>query len=409
MNLTSLNTVHRHEVSYRFTISSHAGVDLGTCACGVEVMAIHTYARVVTVPRPVSKVEDLANRAQSLGYTAESAYRLADCFTNWNMITDPCMIHPNHSVTVDHQGYAVDGCEACKVLILSDDAGYTLEGWQATQAERVAEHDAYLVAELTQGQAQNVCVCWIFTERGAAKLSTGGDVCLGCGSIFTPEGTDASAEVLAMSDAVVARNRGAVESVPSATLRNVTGNHCPVVMADLMEEGLHISYGYGARDNGVMASWTPQEVTFTRADGSTYTLTFGELIKLLNDGQVSTYVPEQRSGVDLVRELTAISTPQVDRRAEVIKFHKLSKAMVAMIQMIGAATDATVDSWTMRNVILPSGREAGVTERTGKALDRRGILTTVVNPDSRPGQSMTLVTLTDRGREIFAALRPTSI
>lgn len=66
---------------------------------------------------------DLCDRALSLGYTGEAAARLADCFTNWDRVTDPCALHPNHSTSV-RDGYAVDGCEACEVIRMTDDAGW---------------------------------------------------------------------------------------------------------------------------------------------------------------------------------------------------------------------------------------------------------------------------------------------
>lgn len=66
---------------------------------------------------------DLFDRAVSLGYTEQGAARLADCFTNWDRVTDPCVKHPNHSTSI-RDGYAVDGCEACEVIRMTDDAGW---------------------------------------------------------------------------------------------------------------------------------------------------------------------------------------------------------------------------------------------------------------------------------------------
>lgn len=67
-----------------------------------------------------ARVRDLFDRALSLGYDNGAAARLADCFTNWDMISDPCPTHLNHSVTQDKWGYAADGCEACKVITLTN-------------------------------------------------------------------------------------------------------------------------------------------------------------------------------------------------------------------------------------------------------------------------------------------------
>lgn len=117
--------------------------------------------------------QDLADRALSLGYTDESAWELADCFTNWDMISDPCVKHPNHSMTT-HKGYAVDGCVACEVIKLSDLAGYVA-----------------------------ACICDEIMAAGASKLPAGGRACP-CGSIFTVEGTDASDAVVAQSEVAIA-------------------------------------------------------------------------------------------------------------------------------------------------------------------------------------------------------------
>jgi hypothetical protein len=95
-------------------------------------------------------VKDLFERALSLGYDQDAAARVADCFTNWDMISDPCATHPNCSMTVDGQGFASDGCEACKVIQLSTDAGY------GTTAEAVSTPDS---SELTTA-AQDVVNAW---------------------------------------------------------------------------------------------------------------------------------------------------------------------------------------------------------------------------------------------------------
>lgn len=98
-----------------------------------------------------ARVQDLFDRALSLGFTDESAYRLADCFTNWDRVMDPCVTHPNHSVTMA-DGYAVDGCRACHVIELSNAEGFTAEGFQAAQAKRAAEYAAIEARDLTADQ-----------------------------------------------------------------------------------------------------------------------------------------------------------------------------------------------------------------------------------------------------------------
>lgn len=102
---------------------------------------MNTQETQVTQPTQVDTLTaqaDLFNRALSLGYTTDGAARLADCFTNWDDVSDPCPTHPNHSTAI-RDGYAVDSCEACEVITLSTNAGYTLESFQAAQQRRHAE------------------------------------------------------------------------------------------------------------------------------------------------------------------------------------------------------------------------------------------------------------------------------
>lgn len=89
----------------------------------------------------VTAEADLFERARSIGYTDASAARMSDCFTNWDMIGDPCPTHPNHSIT--HE------CEACEVIAITTNAGYTLAGWQAQEAARTAVAEKLHAAELT--------------------------------------------------------------------------------------------------------------------------------------------------------------------------------------------------------------------------------------------------------------------
>lgn len=82
-------------------------------------------AKTASIFDPSTPKGDLFARAVSLGYTSESAARLADCFTNWNMVSDSCEIHPNHSIS-NRGGYSVDECEACEVIRLSTKDGYVM-------------------------------------------------------------------------------------------------------------------------------------------------------------------------------------------------------------------------------------------------------------------------------------------
>ena len=163
----------------------------------------------VVIPTPADPtrdaITDLFERARSLGYTDASAMDVADVFTAWNYVSNPCPVHPAMSTTC-YQGYAVDGCESCKVIALTDAAGWTMDGWVREQSER---HVAYILSmqkHLAEGQAAGDCVCWIIAEAGREILPEGGIACNGCGSVFTLEGTDASPEVAYASAVAVARN-----------------------------------------------------------------------------------------------------------------------------------------------------------------------------------------------------------
>lgn len=144
---------HKHEPSFRHVMSSHAGINLGTCNCGAATRTYEVQGRRITIERSADQTIDLFERARSIGYDDAAAARLADCWVNYNMISDPCMIHPNHSVTTDHQGFAVDGCQACAVLVLTHDKGWTMAGWEAEQAARQAEAER-LVAEGVMAEAE---------------------------------------------------------------------------------------------------------------------------------------------------------------------------------------------------------------------------------------------------------------
>lgn len=82
-------------------------------------------------------VADLFERARSLGYCVEGAARVSDSFVNYSLSDsgDECEIH--------RALRRVEGeCEACAVISKSNDEGYTLDGWRATQARRAAEAEA---------------------------------------------------------------------------------------------------------------------------------------------------------------------------------------------------------------------------------------------------------------------------
>lgn len=154
-----------------------------------------------------SKIMDLYDRAEFLGYDDQAAARVADCFDVAHTY-DPCTMHPGHSTTMDMWGYEADECEACKVLRMSTETGYTVTANAERREESRRAHVKYLNEVIQDAAASGECVCWAITELGARELPEGGAVCMGCGSIFTASGTDASATIEALSDYVYRRRDG---------------------------------------------------------------------------------------------------------------------------------------------------------------------------------------------------------
>lgn len=150
------------------------------------------------------RVMDLFERAMCLGYDEGAAAQLADCFEDYGYgSVDACPKHPNHSTVRDHNGYAVDMCAACHVIILSDGEGYYPGKWADVQATREAEYVAIMERQIAASFAAGQCACDLIMEMGGQRLPEGGRVCLVCGSLFTATGTEASPEVLAESERIV--------------------------------------------------------------------------------------------------------------------------------------------------------------------------------------------------------------
>lgn len=150
---------------------------------------------------------DLAERALCLGYTQDAAFSMADCWRNWNLVSDPCTKHPMHSTTT-RDGYRVEGCEACEVIERTDTEGYYPGKWAAILADRETDFVKIMESHITESYTLGQCACDLIMELGAKRLPEGGRVCLVCGSVFTPEGTEASAEILAESGRIVATKSG---------------------------------------------------------------------------------------------------------------------------------------------------------------------------------------------------------
>lgn len=105
-------------------LKERTGLDMLADMLSLDGRTPAKVVEVAPVVKEVTPTTDLFDRARSLGYDTQAAARVADCWKNWNQVYDPCATHPNHSVSTDHQGYAVDGCEACRVIELSDAAGF---------------------------------------------------------------------------------------------------------------------------------------------------------------------------------------------------------------------------------------------------------------------------------------------
>lgn len=157
-------------------------------------------------------VADLLDRALFLGYDDQAAADLADCLDVPHTY-EPCPDHPGHSTIMDKWGYAVDECEAHTVLRMSTETGYTVTAVAERRESARRAHVKYLNEVIRDAAASGECACWAVTERGASELPQGGEVCMGCGSVFTPEGIEPSGVVTALSDYVV-RRRGGITGTP---------------------------------------------------------------------------------------------------------------------------------------------------------------------------------------------------
>lgn len=161
---------------------------------------------------------ELYDRAMCLGYTSDSAARMADCAVNYANSLDACAKHPGHSTTHDNQGYAVDMCEACKVIELTDAQGWYAGKWADIEAKMIAEHVEILTRDILAGQRAGQCVCGLIMELGAKYIPAGGTCCLGCGSVFTLEGAELAGRVAAVSCmALAGKNAGIVRAAECET------------------------------------------------------------------------------------------------------------------------------------------------------------------------------------------------
>ena len=99
--------------------------------------------------------------------------------------------------------------------------------------------------------------------------------------------------------------------------------------------------------------------------------------------------------------MTAITGQTTLTQEHHIRTHRLSVPMIGVIESVGRASNGTVDSWTMKNVILTGVQGANAT--TVKALISRGIVEEIVRDnDGTPG-SLTAYRLTNAGIEIVVA------
>lgn len=205
----------------------------------------------------VDKVTDLFERALCLGYDKAAASRLADCFTNWDMVIEPCPTHPNHSTEHDKNGYTVDMCEACKVIELTDAQGYYPGKWADVLTERADRTVRIIMDSIDVNQRDGECICDLVFEMNDVKrasIPTGGICCLACGSIFTQEGQDASEAVTRVQLTVVGlKAPGALVAQVPAECDNGKCDACRCCLlaimagedtvADVFAQGIAQEYG----------------------------------------------------------------------------------------------------------------------------------------------------------------------
>lgn len=120
---------HGHETGFYADAADAVKV-----ASGHGTVSIPTYVKTeVPTLSDTERFNDLFERARSLGYSDESAARVADTFVDYDNVRGlGCSTHLGMMLVGGE-------CEACEVIATSDSEGYTLEGWQATQARWAQE------------------------------------------------------------------------------------------------------------------------------------------------------------------------------------------------------------------------------------------------------------------------------
>ncbi len=132
----------------------------------------------------------------------------------------------------------------------------------------------------------------------ARSLPLGGAVCLGCGSTFTRSGEDTHPGTLAVSEAVVRRNRDAKRRKP--ILRRSAGDMA-VNMRDVAEVGMRMAWAAGSPRNGTVESVSEWTCVLLTDAGDRVTVDVVDLVALLNNCDVSTYMPTDAGTVFAAR------------------------------------------------------------------------------------------------------------
>lgn len=108
------------------------------------------------------------------------------------------------------------------------------------------------------------------------------------------------------------------------------------------------------------------------------------------------------SGLEILADMLTLDTPAEAPAFDVVKFHKLSPAMVGVLTEV-AGVRGLVGAWAMSNVVIPAVK--GATKRTVTALITRGILADEINEGNQSGTGgFHDYVLTERGREVASIL-----
>lgn len=164
-----------------------------------------------------------------------------------------------------------------------------------------------LVAEA--GHVDCETECNLIMSEGPHALPVGGTVCFGCGSTYTRSGEDTHPGTLAVSDAVIRRNiRKGLIPAPVAVIParrkpilRLSSGPVAVDMRDVAEVGMRMAWAAGSPRNGTVEAVSEWTCVLLTDAGDRVTVDVVDLVALLNNCDVSTYMPTDAGAVFAAR------------------------------------------------------------------------------------------------------------